>query len=288
MPAPLGLACSSQGDDLRVDNPTRPFKVTPMFDVLEYVKSVQQALLDHGFNPGVIDGIFGEGTRNAVIAFQKSERLVPDGVVGPITEHRLGLRALPVRQTIPFPLDPSLVAVAFRRAALGNIKRYLPYIERALLQQGLNDKKMVAMALATIAAESAGFEPIDEKVSRYNTSPNGHHFDLYDNRKDLGNAGYPDGAMYKGRGFIQLTGRSNYAHMDEALKQKGRLINHPSLANGADIAAMVLAKFLSLKEFKLRVALAENDLRRARRLINGGTHGLNRFSFVYRRLMEVL
>lgn len=258
-----------------------------MFDV-EYIKSIQQALLDHGFNPGVIDGIFGVGTRNALIAFQKSERLVPDGIVGPITEHRLGLRDLPVRQTVPFPLDPNLVAIAFHRAALGNIKRYLPYIERALMQCGLNDKTMVAMALATIAAESAGFEPIDEQVSRYNTSPNGHHFDLYDNRKDLGNSGYPDGALYKGRGFIQLTGRFNYAHMDEALKLNGRLLEHPSMANNADIAASVLAKYLSTREFKIRVALAERDWRQARRLVNGGSHGLDRFSRAYRCLSRVL
>ncbi|MYR59338.1 hypothetical protein GTY54_24895 [Streptomyces sp. SID625] len=29
-----------------------------------------------------VDGRFGNGTRNAVIAFQKSRRLTPDGVVG--------------------------------------------------------------------------------------------------------------------------------------------------------------------------------------------------------------
>jgi peptidoglycan L-alanyl-D-glutamate endopeptidase CwlK len=34
---------------------------------------------------------------------------------------------------------------------------------------GLTDKKMVLMALATIAAETAGFKPIDEGISRFNT-----------------------------------------------------------------------------------------------------------------------
>jgi peptidoglycan hydrolase-like protein with peptidoglycan-binding domain len=36
------------------------------------------------------DGIFGTGTRNAVIAFQRSKGLVADGVVGPRTWVALG------------------------------------------------------------------------------------------------------------------------------------------------------------------------------------------------------
>ena len=51
----------------------------------------------------------------------------------------------------------------------------------------IGDRPMVLMALATIRAESAGFRPIDEGISRYNTSPSGHPFDLYDHRHDLGN-----------------------------------------------------------------------------------------------------
>ena len=54
------------------------------------------------------------------------------------------------------------------------------------------------MAIATIRAETAGFEPISEFKSRFNTSPQGHPFDLYDSRKDLGNCGAPDGTNFKG------------------------------------------------------------------------------------------
>ncbi|MDF0667352.1 MAG: hypothetical protein P0119_14930 [Nitrospira sp.] len=59
---------------------------------------------------------------------------------------------------------------------------------------------MVLVALAIIRAETESFEPIAEGRSRYNTSPNGHPFDLYDYRKDLGNQGPPDGEQYRGRG----------------------------------------------------------------------------------------
>ena len=66
---------------------------------------------------------------------------------------------------------------------------------------------MILMALATICAETGSFLPISEGQSHFNTSPGGHPFDLYDSRADLGNLGPPDGERFKGRGFIQLTGR---------------------------------------------------------------------------------
>ena len=49
------------------------------------VKELQQLLKAKGFNPGPIDGIFGSGTVQAVISFQKFQGLNADGVVGPIT-----------------------------------------------------------------------------------------------------------------------------------------------------------------------------------------------------------
>lgn len=49
------------------------------------VKELQQQLKAKGFNPGPIDGIFGSGTVQAVISFQKFHGLKADGVVGPTT-----------------------------------------------------------------------------------------------------------------------------------------------------------------------------------------------------------
>ncbi len=45
----------------------------------------QQFLVDHGFNPGAVDGFFGGATRLATIAFQNQHHLIPDGVVGGAT-----------------------------------------------------------------------------------------------------------------------------------------------------------------------------------------------------------
>ena len=49
------------------------------------VKELQLILQRLGYNPGTADGIFGLKTMQAVIQFQKDNRLTPDGVVGPIT-----------------------------------------------------------------------------------------------------------------------------------------------------------------------------------------------------------
>ncbi|PZN06492.1 MAG: hypothetical protein DIU69_13160, partial [Bacillota bacterium] len=49
------------------------------------VRELQEALKKLGYDPGPIDGIFGERTEQAVRAFQKAARIAVDGVVGPQT-----------------------------------------------------------------------------------------------------------------------------------------------------------------------------------------------------------
>lgn len=57
----------------------------------EAVKAAQWRLTALGHNPGPCDGVFGAGTRGAVIAFQRSRGIVADGVVGSATRRALGL-----------------------------------------------------------------------------------------------------------------------------------------------------------------------------------------------------
>lgn len=59
------------------------------------------------------------------------------------------------------------------------------------------------------------------------------------------------------------------------------LLNEPDLANQPDIAARLLASFLKDKERLIKEALVEGDLRAARKLVNGGSHGLDRFTEAY-------
>lgn len=57
------------------------------------VKEVQRRLKEWGYYKGNVDGIFGTGTKNAVIAFQKKNGLTADGVVGKATYKALGMTA---------------------------------------------------------------------------------------------------------------------------------------------------------------------------------------------------
>ena len=170
-----------------------------------------------------------------------------------------------------------------------NLETNLPRVMSALEAAQLADKLMILMALATIRVETGSFVPISEFESRFNTSLGGHPFDLYDSRADLGNLGAPDGERFKGRGFVQLTGRANYAQHGAAIGLGGeKLIIDPDLGNDPDIAARLLASFLKAREKRIRAALSEDDLREARRLVNGGTHGLDEFAAAYNTGLELL
>lgn len=54
-------------------------------------KAIQQKLKELGYYKGSIDGVYGQGTRSAVIAFQKANGLSADGIVGPKTASVLGV-----------------------------------------------------------------------------------------------------------------------------------------------------------------------------------------------------
>ena len=247
----------------------------------ERVKALQEVLKKKGFDPGAIDGDFGNGTEAAVIAFQKSEGLLVDGIVGSQTLSVLGMDVTKNDKrpdaTAQFTVD--VVSDMFPVTPIGNIKKHLPLILAALKKLDLSDRDMILMALSTIRTETEGFVPIDEFKSRFNTPPGGLPYSLYDHRRDLGNKGPTDGADFKGRGFVQLTGRDNYTRFGPQVGSD--LVANPNLANDPEIAAALLATFLKDKERRIRGALLIDDLREARRAVNGGTHGLTRFTHAF-------
>ena len=246
------------------------------------VTRLQTLLTAAGFSPGALDGDFGPGTQAAVIAFQRSSGLLADGVVGPRTAAALAENPHPAPLAdATAGMTVAIAARLFPHTLLANIKKNLPIVLDALRLAGIADRVMVLTALATIRAESEGFEPISEGLSRYNTSPGGHPFDLYDHRRDLGNRGAPDGREYCGRGFIQLTGRDNYKKYGPRLTPQQDLVHAPALANQPLCAAQILALFLKDQERNIKEAMLNNDYARARRCVNGGSHGLDRFTSAY-------
>jgi len=171
-------------------------------------------------------------------------------------------------------ITAEVTAKIFPSASTANLMTYLPDVVGAFESAG-GDRTMLLLGLATIRAETENFKPCDEELSRFNTSAGGRPFDLYDYRHDLGNQGPPDGKRFRGRGYVQLTGRSNYASLGQALNLD--LLATPEVAAESAQAARILYEFLHQKESKLRAAVESGDLAAARRLVNGGAHGLERF-----------
>jgi predicted chitinase len=85
----------------------------------------------------------------------------------------------------------------------------------------------LAQFLAQCYHESAGFGRMHEYASGKE----------YEGRKDLGNVNRGDGVRYKGRGFIQITGRDNYRRAGQALGLP--LEERPELASRPDVAAKI-------------------------------------------------
>jgi hypothetical protein len=165
-----------------------------------------------------------------------------------------------------------------------NIVTNLPFVEAGLRQCSLADRPMLLMALGTIRAETAGFVPIPEGQSKFNTAPGGEPFGLYGPGtsigKTLGNTQAGDGARFKGRGYVQLTGRSNYTRIGNQIGVD--LVANPDLGCDGATAGLILAQFLKNAETRIRKALATDNLADARKAVNGGSHGLDAFTAAYR------
>ena len=116
--------------------------------------------------------------------------------------------------------------------------------------------------IAQIAHESGGFHYVRELASGAS----------YEGRKDLGNDQPGDGVRYKGRGLIQITGRSNYALCSTALYgYPTKLLNEPELLEEPENACRSAAWFWQARGLN-ELADQGNFLLITKR-INGGTNG---------------
>lgn len=130
----------------------------------------------------------------------------------------------------------------------------------AMSRAGIIDPTERAMFLAQMAHESGNFR-YDEEIASGQA---------YEGRSDLGNTQPGDGVRYKGRGYIQLTGRANYRDYGNRLGVD--LENNPDLAKDPNIAADIAIAYW--KERVDRNAARAGDVRTVTRNINGGLNGL--------------
>lgn len=94
---------------------------------------------------------------------------------------------------------------------------------------------------------------------------------VYAGRNGNGNEASADGWKYRGRGPIQLTGRSNYARAGQALGLA--LLKTPEIVVDPDVGARVAGWFWADK--RLGPLADADDIEAITRRINGGTHGLD-------------
>lgn len=140
-------------------------------------------------------------------------------------------------------------------------------IQSALTKLGIYSDLVMAGAMATVRVETARtFKPIREYADG----------SVYEGRHDLGNDVAGDGPKFKGRGYIQLTGRYNYETYLHKLKID--LTGNPDLALDPTIAALIFAQYF--KDRGCDVACNAQNWTRVRYLVNGGTNGLQLFQNV--------
>ena len=162
--------------------------------------------------------------------------------------------------TLPFDIN-KLLAIppsSIRTFASDSIPRILA----EALANGITDLGQIAYILATAQHESLLGRWMEELASG----------DAYEGRQDLGNTQPGDGRRFKGRGYVQITGRSNYAKWSQRLGID--LINNPGLASDPAIAAKILV--LGMRDGSFTgVGLSnyfnssKRDFFNARRIVNG-------------------
>ncbi|WP_375758817.1 glycoside hydrolase family 19 protein [Corallococcus exercitus] len=154
------------------------------------------------------------------------------------------------------------------------LKELLPHLNDAMAEGGINTPRRQAAFLAQIAHESAEFRYFEELAS-------GH---AYERRKDLGNIHPGDGARYKGRGPIQITGRSNYRAAGEALELD--LENNPTRAADPDVGFRTAVWFWNSRNLNKHADKGEFDA--ITRRINGGYNGKASRDSYYQRALRLL
>lgn len=178
-----------------------------------------------------------------------------------------------------FPLSPETISDILGAAGpLANVRVNWPLLEQALMAREIYSDLTAVAAIATVSVETGAFAPVKERGGPTYLA------DLYEGRKDLGNTAVGDGVRFRGRGFIQITGRWDYDHFG---KELGRdLIGNPDLALDPRVAAEILALYFQERGVPA-YADAEN-WEMVRRRVNGGLAGWPRFLTAAQKLAAAL
>jgi predicted chitinase len=153
----------------------------------------------------------------------------------------------------------------------------------ALHEQGiLSDLVEVGVAATVLTEVGPRFQPIRERGDEAYFIA--HYWQNEHVRRMLGNQSPEDAVRYRGRGWIQLTGRDNYATYGTKLGLD--LLGDPDQALKPEAAARILARFF--RRSGAAKHAERQDWRGVRKAINGGFNGWDTFDKAVCSLLEVI
>lgn len=148
-----------------------------------------------------------------------------------------------------------------------NAVSYLPLMEAAMRERGITSQLRSAMWLAQVGHESMSLMYFEELNSGQE----------YEGRVSLGNTQPGDGVKFKGRGPIQITGRTNYTQAGAALNLP--LVTNPKMAADPQYAFRISAWWWYAHN--INTFADRGDVIGATKVINGGTQGLSDRQYRY-------
>lgn len=196
----------------------------------EDVKNLQEKL-------GITaDGIFGQGTERAVRQWQSANGLTADGIVGDDTWNKMFGAGTPSPSVNPQITD----SVTSSKFKLDKLKGHVPdsvivQIPETASRFNITTSLRLAHFLAQCGHESGGFKTVNENLNysadglkkifpkyfpgnlneSYARQPERIGSRVYASRMGNGDEPSKEGFKFRGRGYIQLTGKSNYTNFSK-------------------------------------------------------------------------
>jgi predicted chitinase len=260
-PAPAGIASGGGGRyGGYVQVPTGPKMGSRGVEVV----NLQRALMALGYNVGPTkdDGILGKFTSAAISKFQADNKLQATGTATPETVEAVNKavaanpKATKLQKAKPEEFKGKIVV-----SSLGN-KESRDVLAKEAMAQGIKGKELAAF-LAQCSHESGGFRYLSEIWGPSAAQK------TYDGR--MGNNNPGDGYRYRGRGYIQLTGKNNYTQASRELGLD--LVKNPDQASTPDIGAKTSVWFWKTN-VQPRVSNWD-DVTAITKIVNGGYTGLD-------------
>jgi len=221
------------------------------------VKKLQEKL---GLTPDAGVAIFGPKTEAAVKAWQKANGLNDDGVVGDTTWGKMFGTTQVVKEDVVIAPVVGLSIDKLKGKVPDNVLAQIPETAGKF---GITTNLRLAHFLSQCAHESGNWKYRLEIASG----------SAYEGRKDLGNTQAGDGVRFKGRGYIQLTGRANYGKFSTFIGED--CVANPDLvANKYPLASA--AFFFNSNKLWAICDLGSTDevVTKVTKRVNGGTNGL--------------